>query len=98
MERSLGQQGENKMCNNLIRFEDVQGDISFVKASAIDCIVSAEHKVPVEVDDKGQPTSDETKLKFFAVAILGNGRQVLETFDSKSDRDAKLDSIKKLMI
>lgn len=74
----------------LITFKDVQGDTSFIKPEAIDALVAAEHEVPSEVGEDGKPTSDKTKLKFFAVAILRNGRQVLESFDTREERDAKI--------
>ena len=83
--------------SNLIQFTDVQGDTSFVKASAIDGIVIAQHEVPSELDENGQPIGDKKNLKFFAVAILRNGRQVLESFDTAEARDKKVSEVSELL-
>lgn len=82
---------------SLITFKDVQGDTSFIKPSAIDGVVTAEHQVPTEVGADGKPASDKTALKFFAVAILRNGRQVLESFDTADERNAKVKEITELL-
>jgi hypothetical protein len=79
---------------SFLTFNDIQGDTVFVNPSAVDVVVAASHEIPVEVDAQGQPTSDERKLKFFAVAILRNGRQVQEAFDTTDERDAKIAEVK----
>ena len=90
--------GDKIMTTKLIKFQDVQGDTSFIRADSIDGLVTAEHEVPAELDEQGQPVVDAgTKLKFFAVAILRNGRQVLESFDTAEERDEKIATVTKLM-
>ena len=78
---------------SFIKVLDVQGDTSHIRRGSIDCIVGAEHVIPIDPDNATpivELKDDEKKLKFFVVLILGNGRQVMEGFDCVQLRDERI--------
>lgn len=79
--------------NKFIKFNELSGDISYLKASLIDGIVLGQAEIPVDKDDPEKGT----KMKYFVSCLLGANRQTGEAFDSEKEQLERVEELKKLL-